>query len=153
MPLVLASLLVAFVFDAVALPDVLIDWRPAWVLIVSLYWVIHVTHRFGIVACWIVGLLTDVLTAAPLGLHALGFAIAGGIAWRFSVLVRVFGLAQQGLIVVALVLLVVILGYVLQWLTGMPVPGFWPGPVLSSALVWLPVAFTLRWLQHFFEPH
>ena len=154
MPLILLSLLVAFVFDAVALPDVLADWRPAWVLMVSLYWVIHLTQRIGMVWCWTLGLLTDVLTAAPLGLHAFSFVIAAGIAWRFGVLVRVFGLRQQGFVVIALVLLAVTIGYVLRWLTGVPTPGFWPGPVVSSALVWLPVAFVLRWLQRFIvEPH
>ena len=153
MPFILLSLLVAFVFDAVALPDVLADWRPAWVLMVSLYWVIHVTHRFGLVWCWTVGLLTDVLTTTHLGLHALCFLIVGGIAWRISVLVRVFGLLQQGLVVIALVLLATTLRYVLSWWTTAPPTGLWLAPVLSSALVWLPVALTLMWLQRFIEPH
>ena len=153
MPLVPASLLLAFVLDALVFPDVLADWRPAWVLIVSLYWVIHLTHRFGMVWCWVLGLLMDVLTTAPLGMHALSFIIVGAIAWRFSVLVRVFGLLQQGVVVIALVMLAVTIDYVLQWLAGVPTPGFWPGPVVSSALVWLPVAFVLRRSQRFVEQH
>jgi rod shape-determining protein MreD len=92
-------------------------------------------------------LLVDVLTAAPLGLHALCFVLVAGIAWRFSVQVRVFGLLQQGAVVLALVLVAVCVEYVLRWLTGAPPRGMWLGPVVGSAVAWLPVAFCLSRLQ------
>lgn len=157
MPFILAAVLGALLLEAMVLPDVFADWRPAWLLLVSLYWVINVTHRYGMGWCWIVGLLLDALTASPLGLHALCFLIVGGIAWRFSVLVRVFGLMQQGVVVIGLVLLSTLMGFMLQWLTGHPTghpPGWLAlGTVLSSAVVWLPSALVLRWLQGFIEQH
>lgn len=154
MPFILLTLLLAFVLNAVPLPDVLVELRPAWVLMVALYWTIHLTHRVGLVWCWLLGLLLDVLTAAPLGLNALCFVLVGGLAWRFSVQIRVFGLRQQGLVIVALVFVTCCVGYLLRWLTGLPPSGVgWLLPVVGSALVWLPLAVALRWLHMIIAPH
>lgn len=69
------SVLLAAILTITPLPA---DWnafRPSWISLVLFYWLLKEPQHFGLVTCWICGLVWDVLTAGPLGLHALAFAV------------------------------------------------------------------------------
>ncbi len=151
MPLMLFSVLLAFVLNAMSLPELLRVWRPEFVLMTCLYWVIHATPRFGMGRAWIAGLLMDVLTQTPLGVHAFAYLLVAAIAWRGAVPLRMVGLVQEGLAVAGLMLLAISAEQLLLWIVGAPDGGSmglaaWGG-LLPSLVLWPVVAFLLDRLR------
>ena len=140
MPLILFSLLLAFVLNAVALPELLRTWRPEFVLMTCLYWVIHATPRFGMGRAWIAGLLMDVLTQTPFGVHAIAYLLVAAIAWRSAVPLRMVGLVQEGLVVAGLLLLAIAAEQLLLSIIGGRSAGAFTltawGGLLPSLLLW-----------------
>ena len=110
-----ASLCLALMLAMLPLPAWSAPYRPDWVTLVALYWVLALPRSFGVGFSWCSGLLLDVVQGALLGQHALGLAIVSYVARRFHQRIRVYPLAQQGLIV--LVLLMVKQSVVL-WISG-----------------------------------
>lgn len=133
-------------------PEVLAWSRPGWIVLVLLYWVITFPQWIGIVTGWCVGLLVDVLLGAPLGAHAIAFAIVAYGGRNFYERFRMFSLPQQTAVALFVVLLTDLLGFWalavtrdLEWSWWMPLPAF------VSALVWPPLYVVLRWLTLRFE--
>ena len=151
MPLILFSVLLAFVLNAASLPEPMRVWRPEFVLMTCLYWVIHATPRFGMGRTWIVGLLMDVLTQTPLGVHAFAYLLVAAIAWRSAVPLRMVGLVQEGLAVAGLLLLAIAVEQSLLWIVGAPGGGLldWStwGGLVPSLLMWPAVALLLSRLR------
>lgn len=54
-------------------------FRPDWVALVVLYWVIALPHHLNVISAWVVGLIMDILLGSTLGIHALSMAV---ISWR-----------------------------------------------------------------------
>lgn len=130
----LASLLLA----VVALPDWL-DWlRPSFPLLVVIYWSIALPERTGTWAGWTLGLFMDVLRGAPLGAHALAFAVAGFAASQLSARLKVYPVLQQvmavGVIVGATLMVLRFAGN----LTGTTTAGLGSAlvPVVTTAALW-----------------
>lgn len=139
-----ASFALALVLTMLPLPAWAQPYRPDWVALVALYWVLALPRVFGIGLSWFCGLLVDVVQGALLGQHALGMAVIAYFAYRFHQRIRVYPLAQQGLLV--LLLLCVKLTIVL-WING--ITGHAPdnlllyyAPALIGMLLW-PWIFTL----------
>lgn len=97
-----ASLAVALMLTMLPLPDWGRPFRPDWVTLVAVYWVLALPRVFGVGMSWCSGLLVDVAQGALLGQHALGLAVVSFIALRFHQRIRVYPLAQQGLILLVL---------------------------------------------------
>ena len=51
-------------------------WRPPFVLLLIVYWVLCEPQRFGVLIAWLVGLSMDILFGQTLGLHALAMSVA-----------------------------------------------------------------------------
>lgn len=140
-----ASFFLAFVLAVLPLPQSLSYWRPEFVTMVLLFWVLNAPNLVGVWFAFFIGLLLDVLFATPFGVHAMVLSLLVWLArlsWRW---VAVFSLWQTsglvlGLVFVGLVVKRVLLGIVavapdslLYWL-----------PAVSSALVWPTVMVSLR---------
>ncbi len=100
-----ASLCVALMLTMLPLPSWSAVYRPDWVTLVALYWVLALPRAFGVGLCWCAGLLLDVTHGALLGQHALGLALVGYLALRFHQRIRVYPLVQQGAIILVLLTL------------------------------------------------
>lgn len=100
--LVPATVAVALMLAMMPLPEAVEPLRPDWVALVVLYWAIAVPERFGLVFAWIAGVLLDVGTGTLLGQHALGLVLVVAVALRLHQRLRLFPLAQQTLVIVAL---------------------------------------------------
>lgn len=148
------SLLLALALSIVPLPTVLAIAKPAWPLLVLIYWSMAFPGRVGILTAFVVGLLLDVLHQQLLGQHALGYALAIFIVLQIYPQLRVFPVWQQAVFVAFLVTLVQLIRLWVLGATGFP-PGSWWfwSPVLTSALLW-PLVYHLlrdlrrRWLLH-----
>jgi rod shape-determining protein MreD len=132
-----ASLLAAFIFQLMPLPEWGTLWRPAWIVMAIIFWSLSLPHRFGVISAWITGLFYDVLSDSLMGQHALAFALVAYLTLLMGRQVRVFPVWQQAIVVFFLVLISDLPGL---WVRGMS--GYGSGkvsffyPALTSMLLW-----------------
>ncbi|MEL0027920.1 MAG: rod shape-determining protein MreD [Perlucidibaca sp.] len=143
------SLMLSLLLSILPLPQGLAPWRPEWVTLMLVFWVMHAPMWVGVCTAAFMGMLLDVLLDTPLGLHASSLVMVvylGRVTQRWA---GIFSIRQT----TALVLLLVLAGRALRFaelkLFGVP-PADWSYllPVLASALVWPTVLLSLRrWTQ------
>ncbi|MBT8137244.1 MAG: rod shape-determining protein MreD [Gammaproteobacteria bacterium] len=143
-PALLLSILAGLVLTLVPLPGWAQPWRPSWLALVVIYWLMYEPQRVGLLAAWLVGLMLDTLRGVLLGQHALALTVVAFLSMQLHLRVRVFPIAQQTATVFMLVALYEFLLFWVDGVTGEPgsdwrrwlsVPGsaaFWP--LVSSAL-------------------
>lgn len=139
------SFFLAFVLAVLPLPQSLSYWRPEFVTMVLIFWVLNAPNLVGIWVAFTIGLLLDVLFATPFGVHALVLSLVAWLSllsWRWVAVLSVWQTSGLVLVLVFASLLVkrILLGIVavapdslLYWV-----------PALSSALVWPTVMVALR---------
>lgn len=150
--IILLSFIVAFILSMLPLPQILQSLRPAFVLIVLIYWCIALPNRVGVGIGWIAGLVYDVSTDALLGQHALTFALIAFLAIKLHQRIRVFPVWQQALTVLVFMLFQ---ATITLWIKGMigNAPPFTDFilPSISTALVW-PLSYILmRQLRRYYQ--
>lgn len=131
------SLILALALSILPLPYWATWFRPEWVVLVLIYWVMAVPHKVSVGFAWLVGLLVDALTGSLLGQHALALTLVAYLTVKIHRQVRMFPLLQQAL---AVMLLVIIYELTLILLKGMldevVVPWWYFLSVLTSMLIW-----------------
>ncbi|MEH6551428.1 MAG: rod shape-determining protein MreD [Pseudomonadales bacterium] len=132
------SLLVAFWLSIVPMSVSWSLWRPAWVAVVVIYWVLYAPSVVGVFFAWMMGFLLDGFEGAIVGQHALAFAVVAYVTAGAGQRVRHFTLLQQ----IGFVLLMVTVAQLVSlWVvsfTDRPIQlSLWLSPVPGSALVWL----------------
>ena len=93
------SFIIAIMLTALPLPDWAVNWRPAWVAIVLIYWCMAVPDRIGIFIAWFLGLLLDVQQGAVLGQNALGMILLAVLTINSHQRMRAYPLSQQAVLV------------------------------------------------------
>ncbi len=153
MPLLILSLLVASMLDALPMPDFLAVWRPPWVLLTILFWSLTVPDRMALWLVFVLGLVSDVLVVQPLGLNAGCYVAVCFVGRRYHVRWRGYPLLQQILAVLLLVGLVQVVRIAVWSLES----SFGPRWLLlwgavSAALAWPLIRTSLRWLRGWLDP-
>ena len=92
---VVLTLLAALSLEVTPLPVDLAPWRPPWLALIALYWVLAYPRRYGLALAWLAGLVLDVLKGGVLGQHALAMTVATWLVLRFHLRIRVFPGWQQ----------------------------------------------------------
>lgn len=131
------TLIIAFVLTLLPMPAVTIWFRPAWVLMLLIYWNMSLPNRINIGFAWWSGLTMDLLNGTLLGAHALGFTIIIYFVNRMHLRLRVYPLLQQSWTVLLLVGLYQLILYSIQGFVGQ-LPGshlYWFSAMMS-ALLW-----------------
>ena len=119
------------------LPDWAEPFRPAWLVLTTVYWCLFLPHRVGLLVTFVVGILMDSLTGSLLGEHALALLLVAWVTLKLHLQIRVYPWWQQTLVVLSLMLLYT---FVLFWVDGML------GYTQGSLLRWMPVLITtLLW--------
>ena len=151
---IILSFIVAFMLTAMPLPDWAVNWRPAWVVMVLIYWCMALPERVGIAIGWALGLLLDVQQGTILGQHAMSMAIVAWITVKSHQRIRVFPLIQQALMVCAYILLVQFLDLWVRGMIGVPPRNwtFW-APAFTSMLIWPWLFIILRDVRRKFHVH
>lgn len=134
---VLLSLCIAMMLMILPLPDWARPFRPQWVTLILIYWVLVIPHGIGVGIGFLVGIAVDVLTGTLLGQHALGFSVATYATIKLHQRVRVFPLWQQSLVVLLLLLSEHLIALWVIGATHEQPPGlvYWIVPPLG-ALLW-----------------
>lgn len=130
------SLIVAFVLTILPLPEWAAPYRPYWTALIMIYWCLSFPGQIGVLLSWLAGLVVDILTGSPLGLHALGLAIIAHITLLLHRRARLWPLWQQAFIVTALLLNDRVIALWIRGLLGQSVGGweFWVSPMVSGLL-------------------
>jgi rod shape-determining protein MreD len=150
---ILLSFLVAYLLAIVPFPEWAMHYRPQWVMLVLIYWIMALPYRIGIGSAWMAGIFTDILEGSMLGIHALTFAVLAYITLSLHQRVRLFSSSQQSGIVLVMVGLVLTVSYWIKVVTGETAQEsmlFLLG-ALSSAFVWPWLFLLLRQLRRDFD--
>ncbi len=139
------SLIVSLMLAILPLPLQLDPFRPDWVTVVILYWVLALPHRVNVGTAWVVGLILDLLLGSTLGVRALGLAVVTYIAAMNFQLIRNFSVWQQAVVVGVLTLAGKLLVFWAEHLVAdiqLQAQYFWS--ILPSMIIWPWVFLILR---------
>lgn len=139
------SFFLAFVLAVLPLPQGLSYWRPEFVTMVLVFWVLNAPNLVGIWFAFFIGLMVDVLFATPFGVHALVLSMVAWmsrLSWRW---LTVFSVWQTSGLVLVLVFASLLVKRVLLGIVALPPDSvlYWL-PALTSALLWPTVMVSLR---------
>ena len=146
------TILLSLVLSILPLPSLLDMYRPDWVALVVLYWVIALPHRVNIGTAWVAGLLLDILLGSTLGVRALSMAIMAYIAAMQFQQIRNFSVWQQALVIGCVNLLGQLSIFWAEQLFGVASLNyrlFWTS--LSTAVLWPWTFLLLRKLRRKFR--
>jgi len=131
------TLLFALMLEALPLPGNLIWFRPEWVLLVILYWVIALPFRIGVGVAWVLGIMVDLLQGGVLGHHSLSYIIITFICAVFHQRLRMYHTWQQGFFVGILVGLSQLMDFLIDYYSGDAKPTFMIFiPALVTGALW-----------------
>lgn len=149
---IILTFIVALVLTLLPMPNWTIWLRPAWVLMVLIYWTMTIPYQVGVGTAWTTGLILDLLSGTLLGEHALAFTIVIYFVVRMHSRLRMYPMLQQGMSILMFVLLYQFILYCTQGFIGqLPRSNlYWLSPV-TSMLLW-PWLFVLlrdcgRWFK------
>lgn len=142
------SLVVALLLGLLPLPGWLQPFRPYWLALVLVYWIIEAPDRIGLGFAFLLGLFADLVFGTLLGEQALRLTVMAFIVQRFRAQLRFFPLSQQALAVAGLLLNDRVVGAAVHMALGEPqLPStFWWAP-LTGLLLWAPVFLLLDRLR------
>ena len=106
---IIFSFIIAYMLTAMPLPEWALNWRPAWVTIVLIYWCMAIPQRVSIGIGWTLGLLLDVQQGTVFGQNAIALTIIAWIIVKLHQRIRVFPLVQQALLVCVLLWMLLLL--------------------------------------------
>src|SRR5690606_33122276 len=90
-----ASILAALLLGLLPFPAAAAAFKPYWLALVLVYWLLEAPERAGLGVAFVVGLLADLLYGTLLGEQALRLTMLAFIVLRFRARLRFFPLWQQ----------------------------------------------------------
>ncbi len=134
---IIFSFIIAHMLTAMPLPEWALNWRPAWVIIVLIYWCMAIPERVSIGIGWTLGLLLDVQQGTVFGQNAIALTIIAWIIVKLHQRIRVFPLVQQALLVCVLLLLAQLFTLWIRTMMGFSAQHwtYW-APAFTSMVIW-----------------
>ncbi len=133
----LTTLLLALILAVYPLSPQWSWWRPDWVLLLLVFWVITHPELLGIGVAWLLGLFLDVLQGAALGGNAFAFCVIAYFLVLTYQRLRMYSLLMQSLVVLCLSLFHLVVVIWVQNLQGLNYADSRSLlSVLTTAVVW-----------------
>ncbi|WP_299200420.1 rod shape-determining protein MreD [uncultured Amphritea sp.] len=101
--IILATFLVGYMLSQMPLPQFAEWFRPEWVAMILIYWVMALPERVGLGTAALVGLGLDLIKGSPMGLNVLSLLIIAYLTLLLYKRLRMFPLVQQAVMVMVLV--------------------------------------------------
>lgn len=122
---------------------------PDWVAVVLAFWCVREPLRVGMGSAFVFGVLVDIGHGAAMGQFALAYVVLAYLASSVSRRVLWFGVPQQALHVLPLLLLSQLIMVVVRMAGGAEFPGWWYFlSSFSGALLWMPLSVVLLLPQY-----
>ncbi|MGI1677226.1 MAG: rod shape-determining protein MreD [Cellvibrionaceae bacterium] len=148
MTIVSFSFFVALLLAVFPLPVTWAWYRPEFVALLVIYWVMALPQNVGVGMAFIVGLLQDIAEYAVLGQHALALVAVAYVCMLSYRRIRNYALWQQSAWVFVLVGLHQLFW---NWVHGFDGPAaqslIFLVPALVSALAWPLVLIVMEWVR------
>jgi rod shape-determining protein MreD len=146
---------IAYLLAIVPFPAWAMSYRPEWVPMVLIYWVMALPYRVGIGWAWVVGLLLDILEGSILGVNALSLVILAYVTLSLHQRMRMFTTFQQSGLMLALIGLNVMICNWLQIITDQTVSSnlIFLMASVTSAIIWPSLFQLLRQIRRSFDVH
>lgn len=149
---IVITLIAALVLALLPMPGWTVWLRPAWVLMVLIYWSMTLPGHVNVGTAWFVGLLMDLLTGTVLGEHALAYTVVIYLVNRMHMRLRMYPLLQQGLSVFFFVFISQFILYCIQGFVGeLPRSQLYWFSSLTSMLLWPWLFILMRDCRHWFR--
>lgn len=114
-----------------------IIFRPDFVLVVLIYWLLRAPSLCSVGTAWIAGLLVDLATGSLLGQHALSFTITAYVSLNYQRRLVLFNTWQLAGYIVGLLTLERVLMLLLKLFAGNENPGWhYIWPVFTGLILW-----------------
>ena len=150
---IVLSFFLAYLLAIVPFPEWAMNYRPEWVPMVLIYWVMALPYRVGIGSAWCAGLILDILKGAVLGLNAIGLVIVAYVTSSIHLRFRMFSSIQQSGLVLVLIGINLFLSHWLEVIAGYTTASdmmFIMG-ALTSAVLWPALFQLLRQIRRGFD--
>jgi rod shape-determining protein MreD len=137
------SFLVALVLTLLPMPEWTVWLRPAWVMMVLIYWSMTSPQHVNVGTAWAVGIILDVLNGTLLGEHALALIIVTYFVVRMHSQLRMYPILQQAIWIFLFVLLYQFVLFCVQGFLGeLPKTWLYWSSSATSMLLW-PWVYTI----------
>lgn len=135
--IIISSIAIAFLLTVLPIPAWAEPFRPAWVMMVMLYWVIILPHRINLFFAWLIGICADLSMGTLLGENALIYLVIAYLAVTLHRYIRLLTRFRQMLVILFLLYIANLLLFWIQSTLGQVLTAkwFWLSP-LSSVLLW-----------------
>ena len=142
------SFIFALILMALPWSATTVIFRPEWLLLVIIYWLLAVPERIGIIWAWCLGLTMDVLWGSHFGLLAFSYAFVAYLILKLHLQLRHYPIWQQAIPVAGCVFLIKVFAVLFSNNAQWQLMVF---PALVSGLFW-PVTFVvLRFFRRTFR--
>jgi rod shape-determining protein MreD len=136
---IIFSFVIALFLSILPLPQGINAFKPDWVGLVLVYWVMAIPERVGIFVGWFLGLLLDILYGSLLGLHAISLGLLAYLIQLLYHRLRFFSRWKQAVNVSIIIGIHMLIGLLLrQFVYSNPIQhdfSYWY-PVFTSLLFW-----------------
>jgi rod shape-determining protein MreD len=146
------TLLLAALLSLLPMPDWTVWLRPAWLLMVLIYWTMSAPAQVSVGTAWFMGILMDLLTGTLLGEHAFAYTVVIYFVSKIHIRLRMYPSVQQGISILFFVLAYQFILYCIQGFIGnLPSSNLYWLSSFTSMLLW-PWLFVLlkdsrRWMK------
>lgn len=140
------SIVLAMLLDVLPLPSWGVWFRPHWILLVVMFWLLIAPSYFGIFGAWLVGLLVDLLSGTLFGTHALALALIAYLMLRFHPQIRMLHLFRQTLFIAFLAFVYLLVQFWVNDIAGLPLYS------LKYWASWLTTVILWPWIYLLFQP-
>jgi rod shape-determining protein MreD len=142
---IVASFAVAMLMNILPLPELINVFKPDWVALVLVYWVMAMPNRVGVLVGWLVGLFVDVLYGTLFGIHAMTFALVAYLIQMTYHRLRLFPRWKQSINISVVIGIHMLLGVTLRsFVSSVSVTYVYWLPLIGVLLFWPWVFVLLR---------
>ncbi|MFY9258911.1 MAG: rod shape-determining protein MreD [Gallionella sp.] len=149
--LMVLTLVLALIFNALPWQGVGLILRPDAVAVVLLYWCLHKPEHIGIGIAWMVGIFSDVAHATVLGQHALAYSIMAFSSMLLHRRLQMFHLYQQIPQAFGMLTLTYVIYALVDWRLNHTMVWWYFLGCITSVLSWLWFSITLQVMQQLRE--